>query len=85
MDLMAQQATKAKGRKIVNIVIWAIGILIILGGSAVAGLHLYVSNSKPLIEGEKIVSILDEDVEVTRDGVGVPHILAKSDAALYRA
>lgn len=82
---MAQQAKKSKGRKIINIVIWAVGILIIVGGAAVAGLHLYVANSKPVIEGELAVSILDDDVEVTRDGVGVPHIVAKSDADLYRA
>ena len=82
---MAQQAKKSKGRKFINIVIWAVGILIIVGGAAVAGLHLYVANSKPVIEGELAVSILDEDVEVTRDGVGVPHIVAKSDADLYRA
>lgn len=82
---MAQQKAKTKGRKIVNIVIWAIGILLILSGLVVGGLNFYVSNSKPVIEGEAVVSILDADVEVTRDEVGVPHIVAKSDADLYRA
>ena len=82
---MAQQKAKTKGRKIVNIVIWTIGILLILSGLVVGGLNFYVSNSKPVIEGEAVVSILDADVEVTRDEVGVPHIVAKSDADLYRA
>ena len=79
------QKAKPTWRKWVNLVIWAIGVLIILGGVAIAGIHMYVANSKPLIEGEAVVSILDDDVEVTRDGVGVPHITAKSDADLYRA
>lgn len=82
---MAQQKAKIKGRKIVSIVIWTIGILLILSGLVVGGLNFYVSNSKPVIEGEAVVSILDADVEVTRDEVGVPHIVAKSDADLYRA
>ena len=81
---MAQKA-KPTWRKWMNVVIWAIGVVIILGGVAMAGLHMYVSNSKPLIEGEALVSILDDDVEVTRDGVGVPHITAKSEEDLYRA
>lgn len=82
---MAQQKAKTKGRKIVNIVIWTIGILLILSGLVVGGLNFYVSNSKPVIEGEAVVSILDADVEVTRDEIGVPHIVANSDADLYRA
>ncbi|WP_274308379.1 penicillin acylase family protein [Solibacillus daqui] len=82
---MAQQMSKPKWRKWVNFVIWVIGVVIILGGVAVAGLHVYVSNSKPLIEGEAVVKILDDDVVVTRDGEGVPHLNAKSDADLYRA
>ncbi len=76
---------KSKGKKIVNALIWVIGIVIILGGIAVAGVHMYVANSLPQIEGEVTVEILDGDVEVTRDGMGVPHIVAKSDADLYRA
>lgn len=76
---------KLKGKKIVNALIWVIGIVIILGGVAVAGVHMYVANSLPKIEGEATVKILDGDVEVTRDGMGVPHIVAKNDADLYRA
>ncbi|MEG0384980.1 MAG: penicillin acylase family protein [Solibacillus sp.] len=82
---MARQATKPKKRKLLKIAMWIIGILIIIGGAAVAGLQIYLSQSKPLIKGEAVVSILESDVKVTRDEVGVPHIEAQSDADLYRA
>lgn len=82
---MSQKTGKSRGKKIVNWVIWIVGLVIVVGGLAVVGLHLYVSNSKPLIEGEAVVTILDADVNVTRDGMGVPHIEAQSDKDLYRA
>ncbi|MEO4054943.1 penicillin acylase family protein [Solibacillus sp. CAU 1738] len=76
---------KTTRKKIVNALIWVVGIVIILGGVTMAGVHMYVANSLPKIEGEVTVSILDGDVDVTRDGMGVPHIVAKNDADLYRA
>jgi penicillin G amidase len=76
---------KKTGQKIMNWIIWIVGVVIVIGGVAMAGLHLYVSNSKAQIEGELQVSVLDADVEVTRDGVGVPHIKAENEADLYRA
>lgn len=76
---------KTTGQKITNAVIWAVGLVIITGGALMAGLHLYVSQSEAQVEGEAIVEILGADVEVTRDGVGVPHITAESEADLYRA
>lgn len=82
---MGQQVSKSTRRRWVKILSWIIGVIIIIGGAAFAGLHLYLANSKPVIEGEVVVKILDDDVEVTRDEIGVPHILAKSDADLYRA
>lgn len=82
---MAQQVSKSKRRKWVKILSWIIGVIIIIGGAAFAGLHFYLATSKPVIEGETVVKILDEDVEVTRDEIGVPHIFAKTDADLYRA
>ncbi|MEK4230990.1 penicillin acylase family protein [Solibacillus sp. FSL H8-0538] len=82
---MSQKTVKSRGKKIVNLLIWIIGLVIVAGGVIVAGLHLYVANSKPLIEGETVVTILDEDVNVTRDGMGVPHIEAQSEQDLYRA
>ncbi|ATP42068.1 penicillin acylase family protein [Solibacillus sp. R5-41] len=82
---MAGQTTKSKKRNLLKIAMWVIGILIVIGGVAVAGLQIYLSQSKPLIKGEAVVSILESDVKVTRDEVGVPHIVAQSDADLYRA
>lgn len=82
---MAQQVSKSKRRKWVKILSWIIGVIIIIGGAAFAGLHFYLATSKLTIEGETVVKILDEDVEVTRDEIGVPHIFAKTEADLYRA
>lgn len=82
---MGQQVSKSTRRRWVKILSWIIGVIIIIGGAAFAGFHFYLANSKPVIEGEVVVKILDDDVEVTRDEIGVPHILAKSDADLYRA
>nr|WP_106781627.1 penicillin acylase family protein [Lysinibacillus timonensis] len=82
---MTTQAISKKSRKITDWIIWIIGIIIVLGGLVVVGIHFYVASSLPKIEGQTIVKILDEDVAVTRDGAGVPHILAKTDADLYRA
>ena len=76
---------RRKTRKLIDLIIWIVGLVIVVGGLIVIGIHLYVGNSKPTIEGEAIVTVLDEDVVVNRDGTGVPHIEAKSDADLYRA
>ncbi|KGR91809.1 beta-lactam antibiotic acylase [Ureibacillus massiliensis 4400831 = CIP 108448 = CCUG 49529] len=76
---------KKKPKRIIDWIIWAVGILIILGGLIVVGIHFYVASSLPKIEGDVVVEILDEDVTVTRDGHGVPHISAKTEADLYRA
>lgn len=83
--MMAQQKAKTKGRKIASIVIWILAVFIVIGGLAIVGLQFFLTNSKPVIEGEMVVSILDDDVSVKRDEVGVPHIFAQSEADLYRA
>lgn len=44
-----------------------------------------MNKSKPVIEGELAVNVLEQDVSVTRDDKGVPHIFAQTDADLYRA
>lgn len=67
---------------------WLVGTLstiILLAIIAVGILYWYVAQSKPMIQGEKIVEILEEEVTVARDTYGVPHVTAKSDADLYRA
>ncbi|MBT2584012.1 penicillin acylase family protein [Planococcus sp. ISL-109] len=63
----------------------AVGALLVLSAGALFFANAYISKSKPVIEGEASVPILDEEVTVTRDEVGVPHIQAANDADLYRA
>lgn len=67
---------------------WVLGIaggLLVLGVLAIILVNAYVNKSAPQISGEMNVNILDADVEVTKDDMGVPHIVAESDADLYRA
>ncbi|KGR86093.1 penicillin acylase family protein [Lysinibacillus odysseyi] len=74
-----------KGNKLIRIILWALGIIAGLIAIALIAFNFYIGSSKPIIEGELTVSILEEDVKVVRDGDGVPHIDAQSDADLYRA
>ncbi|TWT04175.1 penicillin acylase family protein [Planococcus sp. CPCC 101016] len=67
---------------------WLLGFLSVLIAIAIAALifvNVYIGKSKPLIEGEAAVAILESDVTVIRDEIGVPHIQAATDADLYRA
>ncbi|MDN7243338.1 penicillin acylase family protein [Planococcus sp. N028] len=67
---------------------WFLGILGVLLTLAVAALifvNVFINKSNPEIEGETAVSILENQVTVTRDDIGVPHIKAETDADLYRA
>lgn len=68
-----------------KIVAWVLGIILSICVVAVVGLNMYLSSSKPIIKGSLTLSALDADVKVVRDGFGVPHIKATSDADLYRA
>lgn len=61
------------------------GIIAALALVAFIGFTWFMNKSKPVIDGELAVTILDQDVTVTRDEKGVPHIFAKTDADLYRA
>ncbi len=65
--------------------LWGVGVLGVLLICAVVFLNMYIGKSKPVIEGEVKVPILDAEVIVTRDEYGIPHIDAGSDADLYRA
>ncbi|WP_040285687.1 penicillin acylase family protein [Sporosarcina koreensis] len=65
--------------------LWVLGVLVALAAAALIFVNVYIGKSKPVIEGTASVTILDEDVTVTRDSDGVPHIEAASDADLYRA
>ncbi len=68
-----------------KITAWTLGSILTIILIAVIGLNVYLSSTKPVIEGELALSVLDRDVRVTRDEDGVPHIQADSDADLYRA
>lgn len=68
--------------KVLLSIIGVLGALLI---GAFIFLNMYIGKSKPVISGDVSVSILDENVIVTRDDAGVPHIEAKSDEDLYRA
>ncbi|MFJ5565618.1 penicillin acylase family protein [Lysinibacillus xylanilyticus] len=61
------------------------GFLAIVALVAFIGFTWFMNKSKPVIDGELSLSVLDEDVTVTRDDKGIPHIFAKIDADLYRA
>ncbi len=61
------------------------GVLAVVVITSVIVFTWFMNKSKPIIDGELAVSMLDEDVTVTRDDKGVPHIFAETDADLYRA
>lgn len=74
-----------KSNKLIRVAIWVFGVIAGLIIIALIAFNFYIGSSKPIIEGELTVPILEKDVEVVRDGDGVPHIEAQSDADLYRA
>lgn len=61
------------------------GCLAIVAIAVFIGFTWFMNKSKPIIDGELSLSVLDEDVTVTRDDKGIPHVFAKTDADLYRA
>lgn len=61
------------------------GFLAVVAIVAFIGFTWFMNKSKPEIDGELSLNVLDEDVTVTRDDKGIPHIFAKTDADLYRA
>lgn len=74
-----------KKRRISKWLLWMVISILILLVIAVVVLNVYIGKSKPQIEGEISVGVLDDEVTVIRDEQGVPHIKASSDADLYRA
>ncbi|WP_422122175.1 penicillin acylase family protein [Planococcus sp. X10-3] len=76
---------KPKGRKWLKWLLGTFGVLLAIAIIGLIYVNAYIGKSKPVISGEMEVSILDADVTVVRDDIGVPHIEAQSDADLYRA
>ncbi|MBK3494557.1 penicillin acylase family protein [Viridibacillus sp. YIM B01967] len=64
---------------------WIVGILVLIACAALIFVNVYIGKSKPQIDGEMNVAVLDENVKVVRDDKGVPHVTAETDADLYRA
>ncbi|MEE1131391.1 MAG: penicillin acylase family protein [Caryophanon sp.] len=71
-----------KGWKIALSVVVALVAIVAL---AIGGFNWYINASKPKIEGELQVDVLEQEVSVVRDEAGVPHITAQTEADLYRA
>ncbi|WP_203334168.1 penicillin acylase family protein [Planococcus beigongshangi] len=76
---------KPKKRKWLKWMLGTFGVLLAVAVIALIFVNAYIGKSKPVISGELTVSILDKEVKVIRDEIGVPHIEAQSDADLYRA
>ena len=66
-------------------ILGVLGVLIVVIVAALIFVNVFIDKSKPVISGELDVIVLDNDVTVTRDDIGVPHIEAESDEDLYRA
>ena len=65
--------------------LWFVGIITVIVVAALIFVNAYIGKSKPIVTGELAAGFLDADVTVVRDEVGVPHLIAESDADLYRA
>lgn len=78
-------ARKQRSRKWVKWLLGILSALVVLTVAALVFVNVYIGKSSPVIEGEVTVGILDSDVTVIRDDIGVPHIKADSDEDLYRA
>ena len=70
-----------RGKKIT---LWALSILSIVAVLIAIFANAYILKSKPLEAGEHEVTFIEQEVVVTRDKNGVPHINAASDEDLYR-
>ncbi|WP_199562833.1 penicillin acylase family protein [Sporosarcina sp. BI001-red] len=68
-----------------KIILWILSTLVVVAAAALIFVNVYIGESKAVIEGNVQLTVLDENVTVTRDENGVPHLEAKSDADLYRA
>ncbi|MGG0642361.1 penicillin acylase family protein [Sporosarcina gallistercoris] len=83
---MAKNAQhKKRMGKPAKVILWILATLVTVAAAALIFVNVYIGKSKAVIEGNVQLSVLDENVTVTRDENGVPHLDAKSDADLYRA
>lgn len=83
---MAKHAQhKKRMGKPAKVILWILATLVAIAAAALIFVNVYIGKSKAVIEGNVQLSVLDDNVTVTRDENGVPHLDAKSDADLYRA
>ncbi|MBD7907394.1 penicillin acylase family protein [Sporosarcina gallistercoris] len=83
---MAKHAQhKKRMGKPAKVILWILATLVAIAAAALIFINVYIGKSKAVIEGNVQLSVLDDNVTVTRDENGVPHLDAKSDADLYRA
>lgn len=68
-----------------KITLWVLAIIIAVVLIALLTVNWFIGSTKPVIQGELAMPSLEQQVNVTRDQDGVPHIEAESDADLYRA
>ena len=84
MEVIQNRQTKQKinWKKISFLTLAIIAAIIFI---AAITLYLYISRSLPVTNGEVNIGSITSPVQVTRDDVGVPHILAKNERDLYIA
>ncbi len=83
MEIIIEQPKKK--RKVLRIVGWVLGVLLLIIGGLLLYGNAYTKKSLPQLNGEIALSGLQEPVTVIRDEKGVPHITAKSEQDLFMA
>jgi penicillin G amidase len=76
---------REKKNKRLRITLWTAGSLLFILLGILIFVNYYIDRSLPITSGTISLEGLSEDVEVTRDKDGVPHILAQNEKDLYRA
>lgn len=84
MEVIAKRRTKPKANW-KKITLRAVAVLVVLLLIAAISIYFYLSRSLPITKGEIKIGSITSSVEVTRDEVGVPHILAENKRDLYIA
>ncbi len=83
---MENEKPRTRGRRIIRRTLIISGVLILTVAVVLAGVGVWtVTRSFPMYGGEVHLAGLSEDVSVYRDDAGIPQIVAKSSADLFRA
>ncbi|MGE6752993.1 penicillin acylase family protein [Rossellomorea sp. NPDC071047] len=76
---------REKKNKRLRITLWTAGSLLFILLGILIFVNFYIDRSLPITSGTISLEGLSEDVEVTRDKDGVPHILAQNEKDLFMA